>query len=193
MISDYRHELWGIETYIHTTAELLRSQGHEVLIIGSGIRSLLWRRMGLMMTLCNIPEALRIAYIIKKEKPDLIWRHSISRYLGRLPVLATWWSPATQWMMFHDLWYVYPYPSQLTDIGQIPHFTLKNWMQLGTHQMSKIAIFWKYMGLKMIRISLWKGVDRYLVPSDFMIPIIERWWIPRNRITTLAHWVKAKE
>ncbi len=96
LASDYVTLLGGIETHIQTIARALRQCGYEVEIFGwnlpKGRWSKLLRLAGLVYSLCNITSVFGIRKKIREYKPDVIWLHSVSRFLGPLVVqeIVSW-------------------------------------------------------------------------------------------------------
>ncbi|HBB04615.1 TPA: hypothetical protein DCZ39_07130 [Patescibacteria group bacterium] len=127
-------------------------------------------------------------------KPDLIRYNSVMRYLGRAPIRISKHTSAKKWMMFHDLGYFYPFPSQLTSEHQIKTpFTLKHF--LASYQtnnpLKKLAITGKYFSLLLIKKQLEKRMDTFLVPSDFMKDIVHKsYHIDNEKIVTFPHFIQ---
>ncbi len=90
LASDYTTLLGGIETHVQTIARTLRQHGYEVEIFGwnlpKGRFSKVLRLVGLVYSLCNISSVWSIRRKIREFKPDVIWLHSVSRFLGPLVV-----------------------------------------------------------------------------------------------------------
>ena len=90
LASDYTTLFGGIETHVQTIARTLRQHGYEVEIFGwnlpKGRFSKVFRLGGLVYSLCNISSAWNIRRKIREFKPDVIWLHSVSRFLGPLVV-----------------------------------------------------------------------------------------------------------
>lgn len=142
----------------------------------------------------NFWESMKLKRKIKKMKPDLIRYNSVMRYLGRAPLRISKNSPAKKWMMFHDLTYFYPFPSQLTHENQIKTpFTLKHF--LGSYPtknpLKKLAIIGKYLSLCLIKKQLQKRMDTFLVPSDFMKDIVHKSYkIDNEKIKVFPHFIQ---
>jgi hypothetical protein len=125
LVSDFINKIGGIETYLHDVKALLEEQGHKVRLRGGylprGIFGRLRIRFGLLTFPFNFRSAWKFKTFLKKEKPDLIWFHSLVRNLGpRVVRVAT--KEGTQKnirMMYHDLGYFYPFPKKLFFIDQI--------------------------------------------------------------------------
>ena len=150
--------------------------------------------LGIITGLGNFYEAIKLKRKIKKLQPDLIRYNSVMRYLGRAPIQASKYSTAKKWMMFHDLGYFYPFPSQLTSEHQIKTpFTLKHFVSSyqTKNPLKKLAIMGKYISLCLIKKQLQKRMDTFLVPSDFMQDIIHKsYHINNEKIKAFPHFIQ---
>ena len=142
----------------------------------------------------NFYEALKLKRKIKKMKPDLIRYNSVMRYLGRAPLRMSKQSPAKKRMMFHDLGYFFPFPSQLTNEHQIKMpFTLKHFLASSPtkNPLKKLAIIGKYRSLSLIKRQVQKRMDTFLVPSDFMKDIVHKSYaIELENIKIFPHFIQ---
>lgn len=90
LVSDYTTILGGIETHVQTIAKALRQHGYEVEIFGWNLSKGRWtkflRLAGLAYSLYNVTSLLGIRKKVREYKPDVIWLHSVSRFLGPLVV-----------------------------------------------------------------------------------------------------------
>ncbi len=198
IVSDFINKIWGIETYINDVKELLELHGYEVQLCGwilpSGPIGKLAKYLGIITGLGNFYEAIKLKLKIKKMKPDLIRYNSVMRYLGRAPLWISKHSSAKKWMMFHDLGYFYPFPSQLTSEHHIKTpLTLKHF--IASYQtknpFKKLAIIGKYLSLYLIKQQIKKRMDTLVVPSDFMQDIVHKSYRIENRdIVTFPHFIQ---
>lgn len=116
------------------------------------------------------------------------------RYLGRAPLRISKFSQAKKRMMFHDLGYFYPFPSQLTSEHQIKTpLTLKHFLTSypTNNPLKKLAIIGKYISLYLIKYQLQKRIDTFFVPSPFMEKIVEKsYQISNDKVKTFAHFMQ---
>ncbi len=189
IISDFIKKIGGIETYIREVKELLEQNGYTVDVWwGKGENSFWW----LFKTAFNLVAALRLKKKIWQFQPDIIWAHSVSRNLGRLPLSVI---PQTTplLMMFHDMGYFFPYPSLLDDTAKIPGSLDATQRNKDQWFLKKTLIRCKLFSLRLIRKALQKHKTTYLVPSLFMKPFVEnnRQW-KWQKTYVLPHFVKQK-
>jgi len=127
-------------------------------------------------------------------KPDLIRYNSIMRYLGRAPIRASRNSTAKKRMMFHDLGYFYPFPSELTSEHQIK--TPLTWPKFvssyKTHNIiKKLATIGKFTTIRLIKQQIKKRMDTTLVPSNFMVDIVHKSYkIEKEKIKVFPHFIQ---
>ncbi len=198
IVSDFINRIGGIETYINDVKELLEPHGYEVILCGWTLPS--WpigkiaKYMWIVTGLGNFREAIKLRRKIRKMKPDLIRYHSVMRYLGRAPIWVSKWSAAKKRMMFHDLGYFYPFPSQLTDEHQIKTpLNLKHFLASSPtkNPVKRFAMMGKYIVLALIKNQLHKRMDSILVPSEFMIDIAHKsYQIDKNKIISFPHFIQ---
>lgn len=107
LASDYTTLLGGIETHVQTIARVLRQHGYEVEIFGWNLSKGRWtkalRLLGLPYSLCNIASALGIRRRIREFRPDVIWLHSVSRFLGPFVIREVIRADAFSVITYHDL------------------------------------------------------------------------------------------
>ncbi len=194
--SDFINKIGGIETYINDVKDMLNDMGYEVTLFGTKIPGGTWwkiiKYLGFIAAIFNIVAATKLLRKIKKEKPDLIWFNSILRYVWRLPLRASKRAKCDKWMMYHDMWYFYPFPRKLEREEQIKTpFTFSNFISSAKtkNPIIKLAITGKYILLKCIQKQLKKDIELHIVPSPFMKPILHKTYrIPEEKITiNLCH------
>lgn len=208
MVSDYITNIGGIENYIHNSAELLRSQGDEVRFLGldsDWLRNKRFRQLLLPFTACNIYISIRLIWVYLFWQPDIIYFHSVTRFVWRLPILIAWHMHADKMIMYHDLWFISPYPSRITDIHSLPkswnfaEFRESNYPDYIYIQQKTWSAKLRYiyirgiLWLKFWSISLWRFfairyISKHLVPSPFMSSVLQNWWIKKQSIFVLWHF-----
>lgn len=199
MVSDFINPIGGIETYIHDVKSLLEAEGYEVKLFGSrcprGKRGKLKKLLGIGFASFNFWQAISFFFFIQKEKPDLIWYHSMLRRNGWLPLAFTYLNKAEKWMMYHDFGYFTPYPHQLARIEEIETpLTLRHYLQMAKtkNPLRKFFIFGKYLTLYLLKVQLKKQIARHLVPSAFMIPLIEKSFeLQKGRVEAFNHFLQS--
>jgi hypothetical protein len=197
MISDYDAPIGGIEQYIRDAAQLLSTDDYMVTLVWLSLSSRLLHRVRpflLPVTAFNLYFALKLVYQIIIIKPDLIRRHSVSRYIGWFPIWVVWLFRVPTWMMYHDLGYFHPYPSLLTEVSQIHRvWSLRLWLQ-AWHEVGQVWIInnifmtLKFWGISLLRWALVHTASIHLVPSSYMVSILQQRWIETKKIQVLGHF-----
>ena len=185
IVSDFINKAWWIETYIHDVKNLLESHWHEVVLWWSTLPS--WskwqrkKRLWLLLSPINFWSVSSLEEVLENVKPDIIWFNSLVRWLWPNVVKAAWkWkkqkkSDCKFWMMYHDFWYFYPFPSQLYHIEDCKTpLTRKNFVSAykWNNPITKLAVLCKYYWLQLLKKVLKKEVDLHLSPSDCVTNIV---------------------
>ena len=195
LASDYIVKLWGIETYILDVKELLESQWAEVRLVWSDVVRHGWKRyLAMLYSLCNYKFGRKIQHIDQERKPDIVWWHSVHRWIGWLPLWMMRNSKSTQCVMYHDFWLFHPVPSDVYDEDQLWYpktlrwyiwASKKTWISL----LLRIPLLCvKWWSCK----SIWKllrKISLHMVPSVYMEKRVTRMWIEQERVKTLPHFV----
>lgn len=198
LVSDFINKIGGIETYLHDVKTLLEKEGYKVKLFGSrcpkGRIGKLKKLFGIGLSTLNLWESIRFSIFIKKEKPDLIRYHSMIRRNGRLPLWFTRKNRAKKWMMYHDFGYFTPYPHQLSDTKQIKTpLSLRHYLAMANtkNPIRKFLICGKYLTLTCLKKQLKKQIDLHLVPSAFIVPIVEKsFGLPIEKISDFNHFIQ---
>ena len=198
LVSDFKSKLWWIETYIHDVADILEDKWYEVKIYGTEIPNwLFWnilRKFGLVLSLWNFVDAIRLKRVARKFMPKIIRYHSTLRRLGRYSVKQLSTHKSKKFVMYHDLWYFHPYPSEVTDekMVKVP-LNLKNFVSSANtkNPIKIIAMFFKYICVKLLSKQLKNSVDTHLVPSEFMENIVhDSFNLNSKKVKTFSHFVQ---
>lgn len=198
LVSDFKTKLWWIETYIHDVADILKEKWYEIKIYGTEIPNwLLWnllRKFWLVLSLRNIVDAIRLKRIARKFMPKIIRYHSTLRRLWRYPIKQLSHYKSKKYVMYHDLWYFHPYPSQVTNENMIKTpLTLFNFIKSGNtkNPLKIMAIFFKYISIKLLSKRLKKSVDLHLVPSEFMEKVVcDSFSLASKKVKTFSHFIQ---
>ena len=198
LVSDFKSKLWWIETYIHDVADILEDKWYEVKIYGKEIPDwLFWnlvRKFGLVLSLWNWIDWIRLKKVARQFMPKVIRYHSTLRRLGRYPIKLLSSHKSKKFVMYHDLWYFHPYPSQVTDEKMIitPLILLNFIRSADTKNPIKIiAIFFKYISVKLLTRQLKRSADLHLVPSEFMEKIVsDSFEFNPQKVKSFSHFIQ---
>lgn len=204
LVSDFVNKAWWIETYIHDVKRILEKDWYEVVLWWWNLPSwFLWKLkkwFWLVYFPFNWIDWYRFKKVLKRENPDLIWFNSLLRWLGPNVVKTAWkWRRQKNidcklWMMYHDFWYFYAYPSQLFHIEDCKTpLNLKNFLSAtkGKFLIWKCAIFFKYLWLQPLKKTLKKEIDLHLSPSDCVSDIArDSYQISQKKCKALEHFIQ---
>ncbi len=198
LVSDFKSKLGWIETYIHDVANILNDEWYEVKIYGKKIPNwFIWnlaRKFGLVLALRNFVDAIRLKKIARKFMPKIIRYHSTLRRLGRYPVKLLSSHKSKKFVMYHDLWYFHPFPSQVTEEKQVQTpLNLKTFIKSANtkNPIKIVAIFFKYISVSLLSKQLKKTADLHLVPSNFMEKIVtDSFDVNPKKVQTFSHFIQ---
>ena len=170
LVNDYTTIVWWAEQYIYTLAWALESIGKTVILYGYSKYVSRYMRIWLM---CITPIAywrwVSLNKKIKDHQVDLIWVHSVIRYLGPHSMKKIRDSGIKTYMTHHDLWLITPRPSRVIAYSDIPDSpNLGSWTRRST--ISLITIL--DTTCKWLLVSyLWiyvRDFSLHIVPSQWM-------------------------
>lgn len=193
LISDYKNNIWWIESYILDTKKRLTDMWYDVTIFGSTLTGKRQRRLWLLMTTCNIPAYFSLKKIIKKEKPDLVWWHSTDRWLWRLPLRAVS-KKTTQRKMYHTFGFAVPFPAHQYEEKKLPKKrSLRHFLKavpLNKRRQYPFVVA-KYIQLSLMRSHIQK-MDLVMWPSDCVTHTIRQLWYTKKKTVavTFPHCLK---
>lgn len=204
IISDFINKVGWIETYIHDVKNLLENNWYEVILWWSTLpwwRKWKWKkRLWLILTRINWWNAKKLKKILESEKPDIIWFNSLLRRLWPNTVKVAWkWrkenkSDTTFWMMYHDFWYFYAFPSTLFNIEDCKTPLTKKSFLLAwkwRNVIIKCAVFFKYIWLQPLKSILKKEIDIHLSPSECVCNISrDSYQIAQRKCKIFPHFIQ---
>lgn len=197
MVSDFiNYNGGGVETHIHDIKNILNNYnislyGHQAPTEPYAKYKKLY---SMLQSFFNISDSIMI---IKKIKQDSIWlirRHSISRVIGRFPLLCIrllTWKEIKHIMTHHELWLFHPFPSQVTETSQIPKArSLPAFIKAGQSNniIKRIAIGGKYLLIRLLHKQLQKMIKTHIVPSEWMKDMVQSRY-PHAQVIIVPHFV----
>lgn len=194
LVSDYiNYNGGGIETHLHDSRAILEQHDHTTHLYGH--QAIQWKfarfsKLFVMaLSIFNLPSALGITYSLKKNPIWLIWWHSISRSMGRLPIALS--GNTNQIITHHELWLFHPYPSKTYSLEQIPKArSLSSFILAGNPNniIQKVGIIGKYILIRLIHKQLKRKVKTHIVPSEWMKDMVQQWH-PESPVICIPHFV----
>jgi len=191
IVSDYLDKIWWIESYIHDLKKILERDWFIVDFFWwqniTKTKKILW----LIKSFNNTSESKKFRQKLEEFKPDLIWFHSVSRYLGPA-VVAEWVKfPAKTIMIYHDLGYFAPFADKVFNESDIPEkFNLIEFLKKNPKNFLYYPyIIFKFLKLKRLRQQLQK-VDFHTTPSKFMKKyVIKHWYWKEENTQVLPNFI----
>jgi len=191
LLSDYSAPIGGIETHIQGSIELLREAGYEIdTLFGMNGKSRWIRYAGLLLSWGNFAYALRLWIKLKIYRPEMVWIHSEVRCIGPMGLLPLRWYSGELWKTYHDLGHFGAFPTEFTQESQLrnpfdfPSFFARS---KGRHRYFFFHIYAKFLQIRAIRkIIGFRGL--HIVPSEFMLPAVQRFVNGEARAVTISHF-----
>lgn len=137
LIHDYADRIGWAEYYVEGVSQSLRSLGREVEIFSySGITTPWKRRIMFICSIFAFWRGTRLSHMLEKTRPDVIWMHSILRYVWPWGISAVGKYvgeyPNTRiYLSHHDVGLMAPFPQYITLESEIPRdatfFSFLSW------------------------------------------------------------------
>lgn len=96
-------------------------------------------------------------------------------------------------MMYHDLGYFHPYPSKVQNPEEVEDLSFTSFIKMAKSKnpFELCFVTGRWLALMCLKNSLKKYIDRHLVPSSFMVPLVKRAiGVSTDKIQTLEHFIQ---
>jgi len=209
MVTDFLTKLGGIEIYVHDSSKLISHLCAQVRVMGTrisrGIVGKIMRYWWMILSFGNIVFGLKMLLVRVRFKPDVIWLHSVLRWIGWFGIWVAQISsnsPLSRggrlkpkiWWMMHDFGYVHPFPHRLENEKDLPKkFSRKEFVRVAkdVNFFVRMLVVFKYWNLKLLKLAIRKYVDRVIVPSAYMKSIVKKLYdLPEEKVWVLPHFVQ---
>lgn len=172
IVHDYKEKIWGAEIYVQHVQKELQKMGKMVEFfwysweISPKIRKKLF-----FASLFSKKREKELSEKIAEFQPDVIWSHSILRYIGAGGARAITEAGVPHFLMHHDLGLFSPFPSKIFSWENIPkNQNLWSWIFPEKTLFGKILATIKWLLVRRIVRFLPKNTV-HLVPSSFMVEL----------------------
>jgi glycosyltransferase involved in cell wall biosynthesis len=190
LLHDYHEKIGGAEYYVSHIEEILRDLSYDVSRFGYEWKANIWKRRWMFtLSLFTVYRGARLSRFLSEKNPDIIWMHSIQRYIGY------WWmravmkyvkiSGAKIYLSHHDVGLISPFPQDITEEGQIPQNpSLRAFIaKLSPIKKSIASIKWFY--IKLLRSRFPENME-HIIFASFLDSHIKKHF-PQAKIHTLPH------
>lgn len=196
LVNDYLDTVGWAEQYFHSLREALRSIWKTVEVFWYIWKINRFKRIWLML-LSPIAfwRGIALHKKIHEFSPDLIWMHSVLRYIGPHWIRAISDSWSKKYITHHDLGLITARPSRIYDEWDIPSSpNLGDWIPKKLSIVSILSILPKWSITQYIWSFLQKDTVTHILPSSWMQPYFHKYvdTIPVifPHTTTIDHAVK---
>lgn len=96
-------------------------------------------------------------------------------------------------MMYHDLGYFHPYPSKVQKVEEVQGLSFTSFLKMAKSKnlLKLLLVAGKWLTLKLLSKTLHKNIDKHLVPSSFMIPLVKKsLGISTDKLHTFEHFIQ---
>lgn len=192
LIHDYKERIGWAEYYILSLGNGLKQEGKRVEFFWySGHTSIWKRRILFVFSIFAFWRGIRLARFLQQEKPDMLWMHSILRYIW------PWWVLAIRQytkqynqiagendlsslrliLSHHDLGLLAAFPQDITEESEIPKTSrLKDFIPKNWSLLKKVISIPKWCYVRIITLLLPTSTTQ-MIFSDFLRqPILEHFW-----------------
>lgn len=176
LVNDYLAKIGWAEQYIYSLQDALRTLWKQVQIYGYRWELNRYTRIVLMMlTPFAFWRWFDMNTKISEYSPDLIWMHSIMRYIGPHGLRAIASYDCQKYITHHDLGLIVPRPSQVYSEKDIPISpNLGDWIPKKINSFAIIWVLWKWSIITWIWIYLRNRSTVHILPADWM----KKYYIP---------------
>ena len=193
LISDYIVDVGGIEHYLINVQALLEEGGYSVKLVGCADEHKAKNRFQqLFGTMRNTQAKKLIEQTVHDFQPDLLWWHSVQRWLGPAPLRSQHHFKGKQRVMYHDFWLFHPYPSAVEEEEQVKktaHVIWYLWQWWKANKRAFVLYIAKWYSSAILKWLLANQIDFHLVPSAYMEDIIQAHYEQEISLATLAHFI----
>ena len=170
LVNDYTSHIWWAEEYIFFLKKELENLGKEVKFYWYSKKINRYTRFFAMII---TPIAFWRGIQLKKElysfSPDLIWMHSVVRYIGPYGVAELSWYDCKKYITHHDLGLIVPQPSKIYSESDIPDSSgLGNWIPKKIDILSILFVLWKWLIITWIWNFLKRDNILHILPASWM-------------------------
>ena len=96
-------------------------------------------------------------------------------------------------MMYHDLGYFHPYPSKVQTPEEVKDLSFTSFIKMANSKnpFKLVFVAGKWLSLRLLKKTFNTHIDKHLVPSSFMVPLIKKAiGISTDKIQTLEHFIQ---
>lgn len=190
-IHDYIDRIGGAEVYLESVTTLLSDLGYETSRFSySGFTNIWKRRLMFLFSFIAFWRGLHLFGYLIFHRPDIVWLHSILRYIG------PWWVLAVNaysrffvtqiYLSHHDVGLLAPFPQSVREESDIPrHPYIRDFISW-LSGLKKYLATMKWFYVFLIRILLPKNTE-HIIFAPFLRPHICHHF-PGHTVHVLPHF-----
>lgn len=177
LVNDYISNVGWAEEYVLMLRDSLISIGKDVELFGYTWR--MSRSIRITFMLLTPFAFWRKSALFRKIKifsPDIIWMHSISRYIGPHWLSAIYSFECKKYITHHDLGIISPRPSQIYNESDIPLSpNIGDWIPKQINIFLIVLVLWKWAMISWLWLFLRTSNTLHILPSKWMLPYFQKY------------------
>lgn len=193
-LHDYSEKIGWAEYYVDTVRSSLRSLGFSENMFAYPWKTSPWkRRILFMLSIFSVHRFFQVRSFLWKTQPEVIWMHSVLRYIWFWWVLAVQLYqkkyPDTQvFLAHHDVGLLAAYPQSITEVSQIPESDrLSDFIPKNLSLLKRFQSIFKWLYIELLKKALPKK-RKHTVFSPFLVPFVQSHF-PEDGVILFPHSV----
>ncbi len=194
IVHDYKERIGGAEYYIEEVATSLKNIWKEVQIFSYTWKTSVWKRRFLFIfSSFAFQRYFQMHSFLRKNHPEVIWMHSVLRYVGFWWILAVKSykkrNPSVEiFLSHHDVGLIAAYPQYITRESEIPKdSSLSSFIPKNLSKPKQFQSIFKWFYIRLLRFSLPKNL-KHMVFSSFLVPFVSEQF-PEDEVLLFPHSV----
>lgn len=193
ILHDYKEKIGGAEYYIDSLEKALESLWKDVYRFSCASHmSVLRRRLVFIFSLFTVWRYFSVRAFLIRSKPDIIWMHSVMRYIGfwwlyALRQYTAWHSEVRVYISHHDIGLMTPFPQWVTEEMEIPvSFLLRDFIAHTPSFSKKVVAVGKWCYIWLYR-KIFPALMTHIIFSPFIEKHVRHHFGEDVAVLLLAH------
>ena len=198
IMHDYTQLIWWAEYYVENLIQVLEKRDSPVARYSYSWNTNTWKRRWMFVfSFFAFWRAFSLRKILHLHQPEIIWMHSVLRYIWYWWVREVYSYSQRTWakvyLSHHDLWFISAFPQDITDESQIPSDASLSRFIAWVSGKKKILAMGKWWYIRLIRRVL-PGNTEHIIFAPFLEPHIHRhfpdhivWVFPHSVDESIFH------
>lgn len=176
-VHDYLSSIGGAEQYVSDLrAQTMTKDINTISVWYPKKVGKIWRIWLFLLAPFAFWRYFTIKKLLSIHKPDLIWMHSVLRYIWPWWLLAISQYTSKKYITHHDLWLLTIRPKNIQFVTDIPQASsYQAWRKSRKKGDTWWWCLWKWLYIRWLWLFLSKSDIQHIVPSSWMTSIIKKY------------------